>query len=127
MPNYTYLCEKGHRTEARAGYNVESVPCKCGLPARRLAFYAPPTVRLLTPRFKVNHERFLDRAPYIDHAHERAEQEVGHRMPRPKWYNAGIARARSRAIQAGSEKQIREVSALAERADRDRPQREARR
>ena len=120
MPFYTFVCEKGDRTEVRAGYNVESIPCKCGLSAQRLAFYAPPTLRLLTPRFEANQERFLDRAPYIDYAHEKAEQEVGRRMPRPKWYNAAIARARSRAIQANDQKQVREVNALAQRADRNR-------
>lgn len=121
MPFYTYLCKRGHRTETRAGYNVESMPCPtCGLSAGRLAFYSPPTLRLLTPRFEPNHERFLDRAPYIDHAHEKAEQEVGQRFARPQWYNAGIARARSKAIEEGNDKQVQEVTALAARADRDR-------
>ncbi len=104
------------------GYDVESIRCTtCGCSARRLAFYAPPTVRMVGVRFEPDHERFLDRAPYIDHAHEKAEQEVGQRLARPKWYNAGIARARSRAVERKDGKAIREVSKLAKKADANRP------
>ena len=123
MPFYTFVCDEGHRTEAKGEYEVSSAPCvTCGEPSSRLPFYAPPTVRIPSGRFEPNHERFLDRAPYINHAHEKAEQEVGGYMKRPTWYNAGIARARSKAIQHGDTKSIQEVNELAKQADTSRPQ-----
>ena len=123
MPFYTFVCEEGHRTEAKGGYEESLTACAtCGAPAHRLPFYAPPTVRIPSGRFEPDHERFLDRAPYINHAHEKAEQEVGKYMKRPTWYNAGIARARSRAIEQGDVKSIREVSELAKKADANRRQ-----
>ena len=123
MPYYTFVCDEGHRTEAKGEYEDSSAPCAtCGVLAQRLPFYAPPTVRIPSGKFEPNHERFLDRAPYINHAHEKAEQEVGRRMKRPMWYNAGIARARSRAIQHKDSKSIQEVNDLAKQADTSRPQ-----
>jgi hypothetical protein len=86
-------------------------------------FYNTVHKKLLVPvarKFKVDHERFLDRAHYIDHAHEKAEQEVGMRLARPRWYNAALARSRSKAIEQKDDKAIVEVSELAKRADRDR-------
>ena len=122
MPFYTFVCDEGHRTEAKGEYEVSSAPCvTCGEPSSRLPFYAPPTVRIPSGQFEPNHERFLDRAPYINHAHEKAEQEVGRHFKRPEWYNAGIARARLKAIQHRDTKQIQEVNELAEKADTNRP------
>jgi hypothetical protein len=120
VPFYTYVCGEGHRTEARGRYEESSTACHCGAPAYRLPFYAPPTVRIPSGRFEADHERFLDRAPYINDAYEKAEQEVGGYVKRPDWFNAGIARTRSIAVDQGDDKGIREVSDLAKKTDANR-------
>lgn len=106
------------------GYDDVRIDCPfCGESAQRLAVYRSQGIitESAPSRFSPDYERFVDRAPYIDHAHSRMEQEVGRYVKRPKWYNAGIARARSRAIEHGDTKAIKEVSSLAKKADRDRP------
>ena len=38
MPLYDFVCTAGHKSEAKAGYDVSSVPCPdCGKPAQRSA------------------------------------------------------------------------------------------
>ena len=116
---YVFACRQGHRSQTRE----RDGSCeKCGAPTTLVPLYN--TTKLIVPRvkLKVDHERFLDRAPYIDDAHERAEQEVGMRLARPRWYNAALARTRSKAIERKDDKAVVEVSELAKRADRDRPQ-----
>jgi len=40
MPTYEYLCDNGHKTEVRAGYEVIAVTCPtCGQEARRVPIY----------------------------------------------------------------------------------------
>ena len=75
----------------------------------------------LEPGHDRSQERFLDRAAYIGDAYERAEQEVGGYLKRPKWFNAGITRMRTRAIQTGNTTQLQEVCDLAKRVDANRP------
>ncbi len=119
---YVFLCRQGHRNKERQSNGA----CQsCGAPTRLVPLYNAIHKKLLVPvarRFKVDHERFLDRAAYIDHAHGKAEQEVGMRLARPRWYNAALARSRSKAIERKDTKAVAEVSELAKRADRDRDQ-----
>ena len=45
MAIYQYKCDKGHITEERHSYDVESIPCpKCKRIARRVAIYKDQTV-----------------------------------------------------------------------------------
>ncbi len=40
MPTYYYVCEKGHKSEVKAGYEVTTIAClTCGRDARRLSVY----------------------------------------------------------------------------------------
>jgi putative FmdB family regulatory protein len=40
MPTYEYVCNKGHKTEVRAGYDVATLPCPtCGQEAQRQPVY----------------------------------------------------------------------------------------
>jgi len=40
MPLYDYVCEQEHETEAKAGFDVKTLPClACGQPAQRVPFY----------------------------------------------------------------------------------------
>ncbi len=119
---YVFVCRQGHRNQTR---ELSGSCVSCGAPARLVPLYNAIHKKLLVPvarRFRVDHERFLDRAAYIDDAHGRAEQEVGMRLARPRWYNAALARARSKAIERKDDKAVVEASELAKRADRDRPQ-----
>lgn len=117
---YVFACRQGHRNQTRG----PSGSCvSCGAPTQLVPFYNTVRKKLLVPvarKFKVDPDRFLDRAPYIDYAHGKAEQEVGMRLARPRWYNAALARTRSKAIERKDDKAVVEVSELAKRADRDR-------
>ena len=95
MPFYEYRCESGHATTERRGYDVGSILCGCGSVAVRSPSNVPYIHGATTPRFQANPERFLDRAHEINYAYERADQEVGAYVPRPKAYRAGLARAQS--------------------------------
>ena len=103
MPTYEYLCGKGHRSTARRGYDISSIPCLvCGKPAQRNPCNVPfihgagpagLTIDQLDP------ERFLDRAEYIDDAYARADAETETKVKRPKDYRAGGVRARALQIE----------------------------
>ena len=124
MPFYEFTCQSGHTTEARRSYEDTSINCpSCGEPAQREAVYRSQGIitESSPSRFTPDYERFIDRAPYIDDAHSKAEQEVGQYMKRPPWYNAGIARARARAIEYGDTKAIKKVNQLAKTMDKNRP------
>ena len=122
MPWYTYSCPESHKTEARASYDALTAPCgTCGVEATRLPFYSKVEVSVPGEHFEPDHERFLDRAAYAEDAYQRAEQEVGGYIKRPKWLNAGVARARSRIIEGGTKRDLAGITEVARGIDANRP------
>jgi len=114
MPRYDYRCENGHIIELRRGTGVESVPCpECGEVAERVPFYA--SVELVTAtgvgtgygRYKPVGSEITDRngrtrvslfqeaSAEVAYAHEKREQEVGHKLPSKSLYKEGLRRARA--------------------------------
>lgn len=125
MPWYIFGCAQGHRTgPARSSYATASVTCaECGEDAPRLPFYGDNETFNPSGQFEPDHERFLDRAAEVEYAYSRADQETGEYVARPKWLNAGVARARSRIIQGGTARELREVTRISESVDANRKRR----
>ena len=97
---YVYECVDGHETVARGGVSDSERPCgNCGKPSPRRFANTPFIHGATTPSFQADPERFIDRAPYIEDAYQRAEQEVGAPLDRPKYLRAGAARAQSLTMQ----------------------------
>ncbi len=104
MAFYDYFCADRHRTTARRGYGVDSIPCECGLTAQRTPFNTPYIHGTTTPTNQLSvdqldPERFLDTAEEVDYAYTKADNEVGAKLKRPKGYKAGIVRARALQIE----------------------------
>jgi len=99
VPFYEYVCERGHSTTERRGYDIESISCACGDVATRTPLNTPYIHGATTPKFQPDPERFLDRAQEIDYAYSKADQEVGAHVPRPQAYRAGIVRSQALSLQ----------------------------
>ena len=108
MPTYEYLCEVGHRTEARAGYeDYAPLPCPapgCSLPATRQSVY------LITPftesgvkvgrinsvpldEKRVKLSKYKEAASEVEHAFSSFEQRHGVEIDRPSYFKEGLKRA----------------------------------
>lgn len=102
MPLYDYSCECGVVTEARAGYGVESLPCPaCGQVAKRQAVYRVSLSGLPTDAGRQSdrrksRQRFADyreASQELGRAHTQSENEAGHPIQAPNYYEIGLARA----------------------------------
>jgi hypothetical protein len=67
------------------------------------------------PRFHADPRRFLDRAQDIDYAYQKADEEVGKKVPRPRDYKAGVCRARAKLLEEGSESEKKAIFEIADR------------
>jgi len=111
MPTYDYYCGCGVVTEARQGISVEAIPCPaCGQSAERVPFYTNQYINGETVakgitkatragNVKDKHGRyrlsiFEEASAEVNHDYEKAENEVGHELPRPPLWEEGLNRAR---------------------------------
>ena len=107
MPYYDFACKCGEVTEAQAGYETSSLPCRaCGAPAQRVAVYAYQTTITETggnsyPRLdnakskdgKYRVSDFQEASAELDYAASRIEQREGKPVKTPNPYKAGLKKA----------------------------------
>ena len=97
MAVYDYLCDCGVVTEARAGYETNTLPCPaCGRTASRQAVYRVSLRGLPTlgrPKKRQQFTDFREASQEVDYAHSEEEKELGHPIERPNYYEIGKARA----------------------------------
>lgn len=67
------------------------------------------------PRFRPDPRRFLDRAQDIDYAYQKAEEEVGEKIPRSRDYKASVCRARAKLIEEGTDSEKKAIFEIADR------------
>ena len=104
MPLFHYLCECGVVTEALQGRDVEAIPCRaCGQTAKRQAVYRVsfsssglPTGAGLQSGRRESRQRFADyreASQELAYAHAERENDAGHSIQEPNYYEIGKARA----------------------------------
>ena len=67
------------------------------------------------PRFNPDARRFLDRVQDIDYAYQKADEEVGDKVPRGRDYKAAICRARAKLLEEGTDKEKQAIFEIADR------------
>ena len=103
MAVYDYLCECGVVTEALAGSGVKTLACgACGQPALRQSVYLVSVTGLPTRgAARRQFADFQEASQEVDHAYQQSEEQVGHPVERPNYWE--IAKARAKRLQkAGS-------------------------
>ncbi len=107
MPHYDFACKCGEVTEAQAGYETSSLPCRaCGAPAQRVAIYAYQSTIAETggnsyPRLdnakskdgKYRVSDFQEASAEIDYAATQIEKREGKPVTVPSAYKAGLRKA----------------------------------
>lgn len=97
MPLYDYLCECSVVTEARRGVGVKSIPCPaCGRTAKRQSVYRVSFRGLPTlgqPNKRQQFADFREASQELGHVHTQRENEAGHPIQTPNYYEIGKARA----------------------------------
>ena len=100
MPIYDFVCQGGHESEAKAGYETASLPCPvCGQPAERQSVYATSfsiAGRASVPfdQRRINLTKFMDAATDLDHHHKRAEERYQRKIDSPAYFREGVKRAK---------------------------------
>jgi hypothetical protein len=110
-PLYDYMCDEGHVTEEKAGYEIATVPCpSCGRDARRLPVYESQYIsgetvakgsskatragNLVDKHGRTRLSIFQEATAEVEYAHKKTENEVGHELPPPPLWEEGLKRAR---------------------------------
>lgn len=99
MPTYDFRCPDGHEFEARAGYDIASLPCPvCVQTATRLAVYrlsfameGKTPVPLDQRRIKLS--KFMEAAQELEHNHQKAEERAQRKLDSPNYFRAGLKQA----------------------------------
>ena len=100
MPLYDFVCTAGHKSEAKAGYDVSSVPCPdCGKPAQRsavneLTFAIAGRVAIPRDQRRVNLSKFMDAASDLEYHHKTTEERQGRKIDNPSYFHEGVKRAK---------------------------------
>lgn len=80
-PIYDFECTRGHRTEARQGYDVSQIPCPlCGADAERLVVHRVHIGGGPTTKFRLT--EYQEAAQEADYYHGKMENDRGREIPR---------------------------------------------
>jgi len=100
MPFYDFVCTAGHESEARVGYDVDTMPCpKCSRSARRQAvnevsFSIDGKVSIPRDQRRVNLSKFMDAASDLEYHHKTTEERQGRKIDNPSYFHEGVKRAK---------------------------------
>ena len=95
MPIYDLICESGHVTTKRGGYDLVSAPCACGATARRRPFNHVAIVgETVMKAQSYGVANFEEASAEVDYHYSKAENN-GDPVKRPNLWKQGKKKAKA--------------------------------